>query len=1290
MKNNFLRLSIFVFWVLCNIHSLHANPDYYRNHYVIVVDQGAIQSHANTPKLFKDIRDLFVDNKPLTTEPTLDFDGERDQITIFASGFPHNSGYSNVARKCASKAYNENKIAGVLSDHLFHKNGLKDFQSANLPISEYLNKNLKPLMNHEWRTHYMSGLKLSGFNEYLYPLVLHKLDAKIPAEKYYFIIVSNFNAQGALQTVYEQQVKPLLANYTDAFKRDIQYWISYFYKNDYATGYTSRYTVALPAKGTQEYKTFINNNPKINFFKLGVKALESVCVSVQASPRYTQRELHGNTYDVSPSSVVFNHPESLELTSAWVDVEVNGNVVTTLTYDLDKNLFANKEGDLLVYKFDEKKDVYLGDLQPDDVVSTTYHFSSKIMEASGRALLPMNFAASCAYTMHKNDFVPEPPIIPTWAKFTIWSILILLIIGFLYYIWVKRGKVLDIKLSHRFMPVSREKYMDVSDMRVMEYDCWYMDAAAARTHTKLEVHGNLSSVRKIFAQDLYRVRLEFKINDIDYDDNFTFRPRGRDDNGVNYSEGEWYLVEVDTQTGDFNIPIIAYLDTEKHPELKNLDDSFWQEDHVLRVQITFRAYLVEKHDEATLTAKKCDKVLGESVWASNPQGIYEFIARPTFNLRDSWIAFDPGTSGACAAFITGGNISSPDNIHIVNELISGSVREGGYAPVFPSKVWITDHARAFKNLKSGDTITDISSWEEAKDQRSHKDFIFGWYADRMIAPNIFQSIKKLLGYTNTQTIIDKEGKDLQISGKLLAQLLVKGLYERAKRYITSLYQEPDSFNGKIPHQPNPVDIKNHYMDENDELSPQKAIVAVPNNYTLPKIQDMVDTVKALGQFREVHYLYESEGILMEYCRRNWHNLDTKANKLLVVFDMGGATINATAFRLTEIEKDKHNNITNIAISTVGKIGYCVGGDDIDYAIIRQVYALSPIAELYTSEGILKHMATHKQVLIKMARELKLAIIAKLNKQSSILNSKESFYTHIMSYAGVMQWPEEMTFNPLDYDIWMHPRKLCLNSQLLQTIVYDKVADSVHELFESMSSEHKHLPVELIFGGRSTLFPYIRETVQRSLPSGTSFEVWKGFEVDGVLDADAVKTAVATGACWYANFSQHITIKHNIITTAFGYLDHNGGKEVFVPMIKAGDEFTSDVIKETRTPYSPDLLQEVTFVQMQGADHAKILEDFRTSSENKHKMNILDKVSPESVVNKIQISLDERFNFSYEIDTASDVEELTPDTYPQSRLRLGNGVKTEISDENNESYMFAAISTKEEIKIEQTSMSKRRF
>lgn len=1277
----------------------YAQTDYYRRHYVIVVDQGVIQGHPNTSQLYRDIKELFVDNKPLTEkydqESLPNFKEDCDQISVFASGFPHNSQYREMFNKCRSGSYKDNEIVQVLVDNLFHRG--VDFQSSNLELSQYLDKYLKPLMTCKWKnTHIIANNieRISGFNEYLYPLVLHKLDSdsKTPSERYYFIIISNFTSQGTVLVVHDQQVVPLLHEhrYVRSFDDNIQFWESYFYKNEYTNGYTTRYSASEPT-GEPAHRNFINNNPRIKYFKLGVKALESVCVSIQSSPRFSQRELHGEAFDITNSAVVFNHPQSLKVTDAWMDVEVNGNHATTIKYTLGKDVKAVTQGDLLIYKFDEKKDVNLGSLQPNDVISTKYHFSSKIMERDNKSLLPMNFAAACSYTMDDKDFVPEPAVIPAWAKIMMWSIASLLLIGLLYYIWKKRGEVLDVKLTHRFMPVSREKYMDVSNMKVKEYDCWYMDAEAERTHTKLEVHGNISTLRKVFAQDLYRIRLEFKINDIDYDDNFTFRPRGSDDRGQRYEENKWYLVEVDKNTGNFNIPVIAYLDTEKNPELRNLDDSFWQEDHILRVQITFRAYLVDKHEKEILKAKVCDTVPGKDLWATNPQSIYEFIARPIFDLRDSWIAFDPGTSGACAAFITGGNISTPDNIHVVNESISGSLKGDAYAPVFPSKIWITNHARDFKKLNSGEEITDISSWEEAVDQRSHKDFIFGWYADRLVAPNIFQSIKKLLGYTNTQTIVNENGKELQISGKLLAQLLVKGLYERAKRYIMELYKNPAAFNGKIPHQPNPIDIENHYLDSNKELSPQKAIVAVPNNYTLPKIQDMVDTIKALGQFREVHYLYESEGVLMEYCHRNWQKLDTKSGKLLIVFDMGGATINATAFRFTEMKKDKLNNITNIALSTVGKIGYCVGGDDIDYAIIRQIYSMSPITALYESEDDIKsHMASHKQVLIKLARELKLAIIAKLNGKNSFLNNKEGFYNHIMSYAKNMQWPEELQFTPADYDIWMDPKKMCTSSKLLQSIVYEKVADSVRELYASMNPEHKNLPVELIFSGRSTLFPFIRETVQNSLPPSTTYEVWRGFEKDGVLDADAVKTAVATGACWYANFSQHITIKHNIITTAFGYLDHKDNEEIFIPMIKAGEEFTSEIITRNEHPNAPDLLQEITFVQMQGADHAKILKDFRSSSESKHKMNILDKVGVASVVNDIKITLDERFNFGYEVDTASDVEEITQDNYPLSRLRLGNAVKTEISDENNDSYMFAAISSREEIKSEQKLMQKRRF
>ena len=68
-----------------------------------------------------------------------------------------------------------------------------------------------------------------------------------------------------------------------------------------------------------------------------------------------------------------------------------------------------------------------------------------------------------------------------------------------------------------------------------------------------------------------------------------------------------------------------------------------------------------------------------------------------------------------------------------------------------------------------------------------------------------------MGYTNTQSIIDRNGTELQISGKLLAQLLVKGLYTHAQRYIEEMCRNPETMKGRISHLADPFDIENQYL-----------------------------------------------------------------------------------------------------------------------------------------------------------------------------------------------------------------------------------------------------------------------------------------------------------------------------------------------------------------------------------------------------------------------------------------------------------------------------------------------
>ena len=60
--------------------------------------------------------------------------------------------------------------------------------------------------------------------------------------------------------------------------------------------------------------------------------------------------------------------------------------------------------------------------------------------------------------------------------------------------------------------------------------------------------------------------------------------------------------------------------------------------------------------------------------------------------------------------------------------------------------------------------------------------------------------------------------------------------------------------------------------------------------------------------------------------------------------MGGATINTTAFTINVITAQNENNkyIREIELSTKARVGYNVGGDDIDYSWIRILYGIPSV------------------------------------------------------------------------------------------------------------------------------------------------------------------------------------------------------------------------------------------------------------------------------------------------------------------------------------------------------------
>ena len=324
-----------------------------------------------------------------------------------------------------------------------------------------------------------------------------------------------------------------------------------------------------------------------------------------------------------------------------------------------------------------------------------------------------------------------------------------------------------------------------------------------------------------------------------------------------------------------------------------------------------------------------------------------------------WMAFDSGTSGSCVAYGLGGTPDRTDTIHMAQNLYQSIDGNWHKTCIFPSKIRITDDSAIF----DGEMVEDAKEYKNGKG-----DFFFGNEAEMFEGANSFQSIKKLLGYTNMQEIIAK-GKRRAISGGDLAHLLIKGLCNHFEEYIIS-NEEPGA------------DIVRNlfyggdYKKENACFEPSRAIVAVPNNYTMVKIQAMVDSVKRTKLFKEVHYIYESEGVLMTYLQRNWASLSSIANKLIVVFDMGGATINATAFRLnvTTGTNQGHIYTRNVEVRTVSKIGFCVGGDDIDFALIKLLLSAPGIKDKIAEKGsekefMRKHKKGNNAVLIQSYKNM---------------------------------------------------------------------------------------------------------------------------------------------------------------------------------------------------------------------------------------------------------------------------------------------------------------------------------
>ena len=1244
------------------------NDVYYDKHIIIAVDQKAAamanKSYGNAMDL------LYTALKGLLEDPSsrdginvsmskissdFKFNPETDCISLFAYGIPLGRAYDNAKRDFSFEA---------ISDALVKPRG-SYYKGCKRNIVEFIGEDLKklfkedPLKRDFDRVYEYNGNGYGiALSHYISPIIIRYINTQVKAKEYYLLIVSDFTSTKGINDAEDRNRINELAGVSD--RGNEKYKTFHIKVNDIEENYVAAEAIKIIPYGfgerrDEKYKNNINKREDFPFI-FGQKLLLDACmdasVFVSSEIDFKQKELNGTSFRLAPVSITFNHNEGILLDKITFTLkDSNGKQHIYRAYE-GKILESLHNSTNKTYQIPEFDNLPMPQLTEGDTLYFEYTFytTSDSPEMKKHvALLPYIFTANRTFAVNESVFVPAP--IETGGN-TLYIIIVFalaLLLGSVvtYWLYRIRGKKRKVSLGFSILPISNERFMEVKNNKVLNYDCWYWDGNTRNRN--IHISGEYDIADKFLAKK-YKYIIEFQVIDADTNEDFSFRP-GIDilnSDGSYRSSGVWYEAES-YSNNKFHFNANVYISEGTTPSDTKVPK--FEMDNILNLKINVRVKMVDSNNRLIEYIKFNDDKGEETAIYGK---FYTFIVRPKLENSNLWMAFDPGTTGSCVAYGVSSLPNANDDIHLaINHYqdVQGNWHEG---VVFPSIIRV--------NKKSSRLFGERPAPAESLTEGVENDFVFGNTALILskggYGANTFQSIKKLLGYNTPQRIVSENGKTIEIPGQDLAHMLVRGLYNKVESYISN--HAPD-------------DLRAMYM-QNGQFAPQRAIVAVPNNYTIVKIQEMVNSVKRMGVFKEVHYIYEAEAVIMTYLRENWVRLleDTEnmQKRIFVVYDMGGATINATAFKL-KIHIDNYNgnrNIRSIDVETISKVGYCVGGDDIDYALIKMIYNAPSVKAAIAGDPDV-HQKKYKSGLIEFVRSIKLDwISSSMGNTVTNTNRIEDFWNVIKANfskkeLGSVMLPPVHSDNDEKYF-----KNEGRNHLKMKEYVFQYVKDAVENLFSTLDANSD---IELIMSGRSVLYPGIYPIVKEAInnSNAASITLWNGYnDNNGNFDSDKVKSAVATGACWYAMYSDKINIHNNVVTTSFGYIEMINGRQEFRPMIERGEKFNEHgVCKNTIDTLSK--LHYVKFVQMMGMDYNNIWEN-----NIKHKINTIDEIRSQSIstaVEKIEITIDNKNNFSYTVHDRDGVTQITKESNPFSRL-TNNRIKTEIIDENSEAYTYATL------------------
>ena len=1148
-----------------------------RKHIIVAVDGSGSFYTPSADKPRKEIEKFVLElleknkirasgNRPRISlsEDNSFYDPRQDVLSLYEFGITQSDRLKMVADNHAMRisgvkpsAEQQDEAVGKFTQSLLHP--YRMLSPGNDAAHTDLKHLVRELFNKDGEKYEVT------YSQLIYPLILDKATTGLPAKEIVFLFVSDFKSGSYASSINDwanlkrdalSENLPVY-NHLNSYVRKLN---DQFYKIDYFS-YTPEEKDGLPALFAYKVKPMVGNVEKDN-----------VTISIESDLDMT--EIGKAKFRFAPLNIKFNHDTALlNVDDIWIEVGfLNGKELykARLAQRNGKGKLALVDGGKNV-KYDPSHSYYeipafsleIPELTTstirDKVVKVNLIFDGT-MKKAGSGNIRYAFTAQRELSDNAIHFI-EYDKRRNLAIF--WTIFIILILTTALLI-MGRKKVFKYKKVGHFA----QKYVDITPQKgTIELPCWFFKPGGADSNS-IRIEGAIS--KKFPFALSFDTRLYVRLQ------------QGTPAGFKYYIDGKAAddFISVTLRKGRFAFNLNVQVTS---PQLLKTQKAL-----ICNVLMDY------KISSSILGLFKLDDV-------SEPEKIEFFFMR---DLGRAWVGLDPGTTGSCVAYgNTGGTLENPNIRLMLDEVYHDE-------EIIPSRL-------VLKNLDK----------QNAREMEPGKDYDFGveadqkWIANKNAGRPTFESIKKLLGYKNKRGDLITarlKGKEMQFSGVELAYLLVKGLKSNLDNEIRGLSEEERiRYAGQVGF-------------------PQRAVVAIPNNYTLPKITDMVKSVRMLNTFDEVRYIYEAEGVLFYYLKNEYRNhiKERPKEENIMVYDMGGATINITIFKIVY---DYRDGELFYDITTLARIGYAVGGDNIDVALMEYVFNL-PIYERTLSQKDNHNIELeHKDAILPKVVQLKKNIVGAYNyledgsavPNANMIANDEIYRNAIIDISMVNKGGKKLhgKYSEADSNGNMAPLPVgssaidrihhIEDSEQMMKYVYYAVRDAVEEILKYPGVASLQGKLKVIFSGRSTMFPRIKENVNGVLAKNfgsKKCEIYRG------LDSKSIKTAVAEGACWYGIYNSLVTLDNSRLSSAYGYKITEKGDSHLNILMDQNEQFDEDNSISRQEMISRSFASDgnvVDFYQVMGSGYTTDI----FSDGNRHKVNYLGSIDVTTTTRSISMTVD---------------------------------------------------------------------